>query len=217
MNRLSPDEYMREVVKTESNRFDEIGARMSRVKYIRLLHAAMGISTELTELFEALDKNQLDRVNFAEECGDIYYYIGLVCDEQELVIEDLFVEADQLSRHRNEYFLTKLRSKLIPKIMLKELTVLTTIHSGNILDIMKKTIFYGDQKFSSEKIESELVQIIAALNQMLAILGYEVERVLAINIEKLQMKRYKNKSFSSQEAINRDLVSERDSLEKIKD
>jgi NTP pyrophosphatase (non-canonical NTP hydrolase) len=53
-------------------------------EFVRLLHSSMGIATEACELLEALVKvlegKELDKVNLAEELGDVMWYIGLMVD-----------------------------------------------------------------------------------------------------------------------------------------
>jgi len=49
----------------------------------RLFHSIVGISTEATELLEALDTSaaNMDNINIAEEFGDIDWYKAIGCDE----------------------------------------------------------------------------------------------------------------------------------------
>ena len=53
-------------------------------EFVRLLHSSMGIATEACELLEALvrviEGKELDKVNLAEELGDVMWYIGLMVD-----------------------------------------------------------------------------------------------------------------------------------------
>jgi NTP pyrophosphatase (non-canonical NTP hydrolase) len=63
----------------------EVNDRVVNDRVIRLLHAAIGISTETGELFEALvdhifDGLGLDVVNIREEFGDCGWYLGIGCD-----------------------------------------------------------------------------------------------------------------------------------------
>ncbi|MCB0357936.1 MAG: nucleoside triphosphate pyrophosphohydrolase family protein, partial [Bdellovibrionales bacterium] len=53
---------------------------------IRLLHGAIGLATEAGEFLDALKKHiyygrELDRVNLAEELGDIFWYCAIIADE----------------------------------------------------------------------------------------------------------------------------------------
>lgn len=54
-------------------------------RLIRLLHAAMGLSTESGELLDALKKHiyygkDLDLVNLLEESGDLFWYLAIIAD-----------------------------------------------------------------------------------------------------------------------------------------
>lgn len=49
------------------------------LRQYRLLHAAMGVSTESSEIFEALIAG--DTVNLIEEGGDVMWYLALMFDE----------------------------------------------------------------------------------------------------------------------------------------
>lgn len=59
--------------------------RRKNATNIRLLHAAIGIFTESGELLEALveaaETGTLDKVNFAEEIGDVQWYAAIASDE----------------------------------------------------------------------------------------------------------------------------------------
>ena len=60
-------------------------------EFIRLLHGFMGIATEAGEGLEALAKmnsgEKLDKVNVAEELGDVFWYCALVADETNTTFE----------------------------------------------------------------------------------------------------------------------------------
>lgn len=58
----------------------------------RLLHAAMGITTEAGEFFDPLKKylfygKQYDEVNLREELGDLLWYIAIACDALDTTVE----------------------------------------------------------------------------------------------------------------------------------
>jgi NTP pyrophosphatase (non-canonical NTP hydrolase) len=57
--------------------------RASSFENVELLHGAMGISTEAGEILDVLKKQiyygkQLDKVNLAEEVGDVLWYCALI-------------------------------------------------------------------------------------------------------------------------------------------
>ena len=215
---LSPNEFIAEVLKTESNDFKMISERVSSVRNIRLLHATMGLSTEITELFEALAKKKLDRVNLIEEVGDQLWYIGIIIDELRLDRTELFESAQHtfLTKESNKSRLTKMIQNLVLKQRLVTQIATMSIQAGTMLDIMKKTIFYDQKKFDQVKLEKNLSDLIITLLEFLYLIdGPSINNVFTIIIEKLRVKRYKSGKFSSEEAINRNLEEERKTLNKF--
>lgn len=80
------DNYIENVVKTESPVTPELVARMSDKSNIRLLHAGIGMCTESGEFIDQLKKHifygkPLDKVNLKEEISDQLWYIGIALDE----------------------------------------------------------------------------------------------------------------------------------------
>ena len=63
------------------------------IKSNRLLHAAMGATTEANEILDALKKHifygkELDKVNLFEEVGDLFWYLAIIADEIGFSFED---------------------------------------------------------------------------------------------------------------------------------
>lgn len=82
---MTPDEYVKGVLATESNDIPSIQGRLDQ-HGIRLLHAAMGMQTESAEFTDMLKKHlfygkPLDKINLIEEIGDQLWYIALALDE----------------------------------------------------------------------------------------------------------------------------------------
>lgn len=80
------DSFIKEAIKTESVNFAEIVNRLTDIRTIRLLHAAMGLSTEANEFLDALKKfifygKELDVINLKEELGDSNWYQAIAMDE----------------------------------------------------------------------------------------------------------------------------------------
>lgn len=80
------EDYIEKVKRTESIDFDAIAKRLSDPHVIRLLHAAIGKSTEAGEFIDTLKKyifygKPIDEVNLKEEIGDGFWYDGIACDE----------------------------------------------------------------------------------------------------------------------------------------
>lgn len=85
-------EYILAVKKTESKDFEIIASRLDDRRALRLLHSAMGLSTEANEILDHLKKvifygKIFDAINTIEELGDLLWYIALACDELGISIE----------------------------------------------------------------------------------------------------------------------------------
>jgi NTP pyrophosphatase (non-canonical NTP hydrolase) len=99
------DIFIKEAIKTESCNFTEIVERLSDKRTIRLLHAAMGLSTEANEFLDALKKwifygKQLDEINLAEEIGDNFWYAAIASDELGKSFEEIQIAVIQKLRKR---------------------------------------------------------------------------------------------------------------------
>lgn len=83
---MNSKEYIELAKKTESNDHKPIVERLSQDKTVRILHAAMGVSTEAGELLDAVKKyvyygKKLDETNLFEEVGDVFWYLAILADE----------------------------------------------------------------------------------------------------------------------------------------
>lgn len=81
---MSPDEYVKNAVKTESKDLKAIAGRFEG-GVVRLSHAMIGMCTEAGEFQDAVKKHlfygkPLDTVNLAEELGDLMWYVAIACD-----------------------------------------------------------------------------------------------------------------------------------------
>ncbi|RLA64806.1 MAG: hypothetical protein DRQ88_10295 [Epsilonproteobacteria bacterium] len=91
---MNSKEYIKNAVKTESTNFKSMDERLSEDGLKRLLHAGMGLSTEAGEFLDALKKHifygkELDRVNLAEEMGDVFWYCAIVASELGINFEEV--------------------------------------------------------------------------------------------------------------------------------
>jgi NTP pyrophosphatase (non-canonical NTP hydrolase) len=78
-------DYKTEALMTESHMSKSISNRLSSCKIQRLLHASIGLTTEIGEFADALKKyifysKDLDEINLKEEIGDIFWYIAIAID-----------------------------------------------------------------------------------------------------------------------------------------
>ena len=210
---MHPQEYVCNVLVTESNNFDVIGARFTvlperentdSIRNIRLLHATMGICTEVGELFEFLDKEDLDLTNLKEEVGDAFWYCGIAVDEMKLdlakMIKDLSVDVSSPGAI----------SESAKRTDLMGLLVAATKDSSLLLDLLKKSAFYG-KPLDKDRFAEVISHFIGLMAQVLALGGFSVAEAMEINIAKLR-KRYGQK-FTEAAAITRNLEAERQILE----
>jgi NTP pyrophosphatase (non-canonical NTP hydrolase) len=164
----------------------------------RLLHAALGITTELAELVtphvnmhQAIDTS----LNRAEEVGDVLWYCAIGYDtladsETGLCFQDDFDAA------------------LCLPVGIRHLPMANVI-CGDFVDTLKRAIFYGkpiDQKKACAALRGVLTETILYARQM----GTDPRQALTANIAKLYA-RYPHK-FDGDLAVHRDLSAEEAAL-----
>jgi hypothetical protein len=154
-----------------------------------LLHAVVGILTELEEL---TDWNG-DEVNKKEEVADSFWYVGILDRVLELNLEIPKTTGIkvQITNEKLIIELYKIASKL--------------------LDPIKKKLYYN-KPIDLSSFSDLSIKLFNTLCLFCEINNIEIEAILDTNIAKLKA-RYGDK-FSSEKAINRDLSIERTILEK---
>ena len=156
----------------------------------RLLHAVIGVLTEVEELLDNHIGDEQDSTNRLEESGDVCWYLALIGREMNLDYPQLLVKT------KNDDPM-----KLVLKIVK---------NTCKLLYMMKKKLYYN------KPIDENLFKTITTL-VMLDVSDYmntydiDIEKSFDVNIDKLKA-RYGDK-FSSEKAINRDLETERNILE----
>lgn len=75
--------YVRNALRTEAPYDAAAGRLILNPENLRLLHAVLGLTTEIGELTDPLKKHifygaPLDKVNLREETGDLFWYLALV-------------------------------------------------------------------------------------------------------------------------------------------
>jgi NTP pyrophosphatase (non-canonical NTP hydrolase) len=99
-------DYVQQVLKSESCDYEVVKQRLQDTEIIRLLHAAMGFTTESGEFMDMLKKylfygKQLDRINGEEECGDLLWYCGLAIDVLKTTLDE--VQTKNIAKLRIRY------------------------------------------------------------------------------------------------------------------
>lgn len=87
-------QYVKDALVTESADFVAIAQRLGTPENIRLLHAAIGLATEAGEIQDQLKKaifygKPLDKVNLAEELGDLFWYMAIMSDALGVSFDDI--------------------------------------------------------------------------------------------------------------------------------
>jgi hypothetical protein len=191
---MNYQEYTQGVLETENRDFDSIRGRMTD-QTIRLLHGAIGLNTEVSELFEA---DFDDKPNLVEELGDASFYQALILDCLKINITWLNIpqiDFDSASSSEEKFTLA-LES--------------AAFHANEILDMCKKIVFYG-KELDVHFFNTHLSHFHAGFVAMCKLLETTPQKVWSTNNKKLAL-RYKKK-FSNESALKRDLDGERALLE----
>jgi len=201
---MKPKVYEQNVLITESCDFQAIHSRLDD-RAIRLLHAGLGLSSELTELVDAyLDppNGEIDWINVSEETGDLTWYCGVAVntlgfDHNEIsCFESVPLEESTVILHSTKDFSNILLSAVY--------------FVGEYNDFLKKHLFYG-RELDQDKIKQNMQQICACVSGLCVVSGTTIEKAREINIEKLKA-RFGDK-FTAHAALNRNLEEERNILE----
>ena len=177
-------EYLELSEKTLSTQFHCDG------KEQKILHAVIGVLTEVEELLDNHIGDDQDFTNMLEEAGDITWYLAIIGREYQLDYPQIIV------KEKNEEPM-----KLVLKIIK---------NTCKLLDMMKKKIYYNKpiDEFTFKTI-TNLVML--DLSDYMNTYDIDIQKSFDVNIAKLKA-RYGEK-FSSERAINRDLETERNILE----
>lgn len=169
---------------------------------LTLLHGAMGICTEVSEINEAYSNENfavplIDVVNLREEVGDICWYVAYIANALDYELDWGFGESEKSDYQADIMGLYADNHEL-------------SIVSGKILDSLKRNIFYGVE-INVDELKENVSKLVPILCRMAYSAGADFSVVAKKNIEKLR-KRYDEK-FSEEAAVKRDLDAEREVLE----
>jgi NTP pyrophosphatase (non-canonical NTP hydrolase) len=91
---MNTKEYVKNVLVTEARDFTAVKERMQDTGTVRLMHAMIGMCTESGEIQDQLKKaifygKPLDRTNLVEELGDLMWYVGVMCSELNVDLDEV--------------------------------------------------------------------------------------------------------------------------------
>lgn len=211
-------EYVKNAVVTESRDFSAIHGRLSgdAGMAIRLLHSAVGLSTEVGEFACAVEdafqnSTEPDYTNIAEEIGDMLWYCALGSDALGVGFQQMLMRTQMHPDAQHRFSILSLVDSECNNSILVQISLRLQVQSGQFLDYLKRHVFYG-----APLEESLLVQFIGHTLWMLDHVGealrLDLSAIMEKNIEKLR-NRYPDQ-FTEQAALNRDLAAERKVLER---
>lgn len=153
----------------------------------RLLHAIIGLCTESSELITS-DSDQ----NTFEELGDICWYLALGFDALGASFEDAPILNQEL---------------FVEQVKGDDAQTSLILHSTDLLDMVKKQIFYG-RIVDRNVLIDQLVMLKNVLHygMIFADMGWTLDDLIAGNIKKLKA-RFPDK-FTEDAANNRDVKEE---------
>lgn len=187
--------YIQDALRTDGTweQYADITFGNLNLQTMRLMHASIGIMNESIELEQAFS-NQ-DEHNIREEIGDASWYWAIGWNAASDVWGDLPLVENRIIR-----------------LPVAEYVRALQYEANELLDEMKKHLFYG-KKLDKEKITQHLNMCRFYLQNIAVNHGGEghYEACLEINIRKLK-KRYPDK-FTGYNAINRDIIAEREVIE----
>lgn len=188
------ENYVVNATRTES-RVDDIDGRNSRV-----LHALMGLVTESGELIDAIKRHyfyvkedktrkSLDVVNLREECGDLMWYLAILCDHYDKDFQESY----------NQLVLADSPEEVSSIRLLRRSTLISLTANKMLNDFL---ILNADPNVE---------ELFNYVNYLVYELNGSWKEISKKNIEKLQH-RFPDK-YNVDKAYNRDLGTEREILE----
>lgn len=119
-------DYIEKVLKTEADP-EIIKLRLATRRAARLLHAGIGMETEVGEFLDQLKKHffygkDLDVVNLLEELGDLQWYIAIALDELKSTFDE--IQQKNIAKLYLRYGVRFYEEKALNRDLEKERTIL---------------------------------------------------------------------------------------------
>lgn len=185
------------------NRLAMAFAKMQPTAQADMIHAALGITSDMGELMECLANhqlggNELDRTNFLEETGDSLWYANLMANSLNSNLPSLHIAAIEAFPANSSLGIAELQTWI-------------TISSCRIADHIKAHVIYG-KELAVQKIECELGLLAMNIEILAAAFHISLGQILHANIAKLSA-RYAGK-YDASRALDRNKEAERDAIQK---
>ena len=101
---MTSEEYQKLAVKSEPLELSLTKSKLQNQNYVRGLHHALGIGTEVGELQDSFKRalfynTALDIINIKEELGDVMWYIAGMCNTFGFSLEEVMqINIDKLKK-----------------------------------------------------------------------------------------------------------------------
>lgn len=173
------ENYISQAMRTNSNTVGTYNVHPD------LIHSALGLSDEIVELEQAVEK--FDSVNVVEEISDLFWFTALAAQAADMEFPE--------------------HTKAMAAKLSDEMPVLRD-SINDYVSIIKRWYAYG--KVPQEELTMSIENIYYNLCDTCYSIGMSPDYVMGININKLSV-RYPDK-FTPEAANNRDVIAERDAL-----
>lgn len=160
-------------------------------QYEGLMHAAIGISGEVGEIFEAFLPDTPDQENLLEEYGDLEFYMEALCQAIGVTKDTIGTMSDLLMQKEKgrQYKLTDM-----------------VVLAAKILDSAKRCWVYGKELEEMRvKLVTDIAHLTLCVDQIYKACGVKYEDIRYYNQVKLigEKGRFRNAVYSDAEARNR--------------
>lgn len=111
---MTNEEYVEKAARTDLPGYAVVAHRLQNEEVCKLLHAVIGLVTEAGEAADMMKKHifygkPIDKVNLAEEVGDLLWYAAIVCRLTGLSVEQLMeMNINKLAKRFPEKFTEEL-------------------------------------------------------------------------------------------------------------
>lgn len=192
------EEYVEGAIKTKSPHYHPYSVDKD------LVHSILGIVTETAEFVAGLgnrDSFHADRVNLKEEIGDICWYLAIA---QKYYNKNSDKSVDIFGEEPYDIEFKKVDTFC-------EMLIVT---SGELADVVKRSFYYGKGELTPQinNLPCLFMKVFKICQSLAIMLNADIDKIMKTNLDKLQQ-RFPDK-FNTEKVFNRDLVKERDILEK---
>lgn len=107
---MTPSEYIKQAKQTDVPDYKKLSERLDLFPHLAILHAMLGMVTEVGEFTDAIKKHllygkELDLVNLDEEIGDLLWYIAIYIESRQGSFESIMqINIEKLrARYPNKF------------------------------------------------------------------------------------------------------------------